>query len=195
MKMLYKYPQSEFSYARLVEENRQRGKENREFELTDTGIFDANRYFDVLVGYAKASPEDLLIRITAYNRGQESATLNILPHVWFRNTWSWGCDRNNPAVAPRGKPNMFTPRGGVIEMKQAEVGTRWLYCDSDPGLLFCNNETNVQQLHGVHNTQSYFKDGINDYVVHNVDDAVNPDQTGTKTAANYQVATPAGECQ
>ena len=195
MKMLYKYPQGEFPYARLVEENRQRGKEDREFELIDTGIFDANRYFDVLVEYAKASPEDLLIRITAYNRGQESATLNILPHVWFRNTWSWGCNRNNPAVAPRGKPNMFTPRGGVIEMKQAELGTRWLYCDSDPELLFCDNETNVQRLHGVHNTQSYFKDGINDYVVHSVDDAVNPDQTGTKAAANYQVATPAGECQ
>ena len=193
MKMLYKYPQSEFPYTWLVEENSRRGKEEAEFELIDTGIFNENRYFDVFVEYAKASPEDILIRITAHNRGPDEATLHILPQVWFRNTWSWGTEHHNLTMFPPGKPNMFTPKNGVIEMQQTSLGARWLYCDEAPELLFCDNETNLRRLYGVAEVEGYFKDGVNDYMVQGVNDSVNPDQTGTKAAANYKVAIPAGE--
>ena len=193
MRMLYKYPQAEFPYAWLVEENRRRDKKDLEFELIDTGIFNDDRYFDVFVEYAKASPEDLLIRITVYNRGGEDAMLNILPQVWFRNTWSWGLNPNNPTMAPPGKPNMFIPGNSVIEMKQASLDTRWLYCDGTPEFLFCDNETNVRRLYGMTEVEGYFKDGINEYVVQGVNDAVNPAQRGTKVAGNYKVAIFGGE--
>jgi hypothetical protein len=183
MKMLYKYPQAEFPYNWLVEENRRRNKGMPEFELIDTGIFNDDRYFDVFVEYAKASPDDVLIRITAYNRGPEAATLHLLPTIWFRNTWAWGYNGY--------KPNMTVTAPGVIEINQPDLGKMWLLCEGDPKLLFCDNETNVRRLYNV-GAKGYFKDGINDFVVHGNVAAVNPSQMGTKAAAHYQLEIPAG---
>ena len=185
MKMLYKYPHGEFPYAQLVEENRRRGKGDPEFELIDTGIFNEDKYFDVFVEYAKAAPEDLLICITVYNRGPEDAILHLLPQLWFRNTWSWGLDGH--------KPNLAVSQKGVIEVNQADLGKLWLFCEGIPEFLFCDNETNFRRLYGLTEIQGYFKDGINDYVVKGVKEAVNPAQTGTKAAANYKVTIPAGK--
>ena len=193
MKMLYKYPQSEFPYSWLVEESKRRGRQGPEFELMDTGIFDGDRYLDVFMEYAKYSPEDILIRITAVNRGSEEALLHILPHVWFRNTWSWGCKPRNPVIVPVVKPRMRVAGDGVIEMDHVSLGTRWLYCDGEPELLFCDNETNVRRLYGVTDVKWHFKDGINDYVTRGIQDAINPAQTGTKAAADYRLVIPAGE--
>ncbi len=183
MKMLYKYPQLEYPYARLVEENRRRGKDNPEFELMDTGIFAANRYFDVFAEYAKATPEDLLIRITVVNRGPEAAAINIIPLLVFRNTWSWGIDS-----AP--KPSMQAAGERTIEVQHSKLGRRWLHLDGDPDLLFCENETNVKLLYGV-DADGYFKDGIGEYVVHAAHTAVNPRQAGTKAGANFARLIPA----
>ena len=116
MKILYKYPQSQFPYSQLVEENRRHSREDPEFELMDTCIFDEDRYFDVFVEYAKCAPEDILVRITINNHGPEEALLHILPHIWFRNTWSWGCKLRNPAVVPAKRPGMWSSKNGVIEM-------------------------------------------------------------------------------
>src|SRR6185503_14687236 len=127
MKALYKYPQAEYPYARLVEENRRRGRSDPEFELIDTGIFDDDRYFDVFVEYAKASPNDILIRITAANRGPEAAPLHLLPTLWFRNTWSWWSEPPKPELR-----QVSPKRGGrVIAAAHAELGDRWLYVDQD----------------------------------------------------------------
>jgi len=192
MKMLYKYPQSEFPYSRLVEENRQRSRQYPEFELMDTGIFDEDSYFDVFVEYAKCTPEDVLIQITAINRGSEEALLHILPHTWFRNTWSWGCKPRNPAVIPVEKPGMWFSGDGVIEMEHVSLGTRWLYCDGEPPLLFCENETNVRRLYGITDAPGCFKDGINDYLIGGNKEAIDPDHKGTKAAADYRMVIPAG---
>jgi len=184
MKMLYKYPQNEFPYAWLVEENRRRGKGAPEFELIDTGIFNDDCYFDVFVEYAKASPDDVLIRITAYNRGPEAAKLHLLPTIRFRNTWSWGYNGHKPQMN-------ITARGGV-EINQADLGKFWLLCEGDPKILFCENETNTKRLYNV-DGQGYFKDGINDYIVHGATSAVNPSQLGTKAAADYELEIPTGK--
>jgi hypothetical protein len=187
MKMLYKYPQREFPYGWLVEENRpaKRGKAAPEFELIDTGIFNDDRYFDVFVEYAKAAPEDILIRFTAHNRGPEAASLNLLPQIWFRNTWAWGYNGH--------KPQMMAAAQSTIEIKQADLGTLRLFCDGDPELLFCDNETNHRRLYGFAEAKGYFKDGINDYVVHGAKGAVNPNREGTKAAAHYKLTIPAGQ--
>jgi hypothetical protein len=184
MKMLYKYPQAEFPYGWLAEENRHRGKGAPEFELIDTGIFNDDRYFDVFIEYAKAGPDDILIRLTAYNRGPDAAKLHLLPTVWFRNTWAWGYNGH--------KPNMMPAARGGIEITQGDLGKMRLLCEGDPKLLFCENETNVKRLYNVE-AQGYFKDGINDYIVHGVTSAVNPSQVGTKAAAYYQLKIPAGK--
>jgi hypothetical protein len=188
MKMLYKYPQLAFPYNWLVEENRpaRRGKGAPEFELVDTGIFNEDRYFDVFVEYAKAAPDDILIRITAHNRGPEAATVHLLPTIWFRNTWAWGYNSH--------KPNMMVipqKRDG-IEINQSNLGRMWLLCEGDPKFLFCDNETNFKRLYNVEG-RGYFKDGINEYLVHNNVSAVNPSQTGTKGAAHYHLEIPAGK--
>jgi len=183
MKYLYKYPQAEFPYGQLLAENRQRGKLAPEFELIDTGIFEDNRYFDVVVEYAKADVEDILVKITATNRGPEAASLNLLPTIWFRNTWSW--NQNGTA-----KPTLRSTSEGVIELNHGE---RWLYCDGAPELLFTENDTNTQRLFNSSNGSRYVKDGINEYVVHGNQQVVNPEQTGTKAAANYKVTIPPGE--
>ena len=185
MKYLYKYPQAEFPYGRLVEENRRRGKDQPEFELLDTGVFDDNRYFDVFVEYAKADVEDILIKITVANRGPEAANLRLLPTLWFRNTWSWG-----DAGA---KPELRQARSGdAIEVEHPQLGKRWLYCEGSPELLFTENETNNERLFGAQNGIPYVKDGINDYVTHGAAGKVNADQRGTKSAAHYRLSVPAG---
>jgi len=180
MKYLYKYPQAEFPYGQVIAENRQRGKLAPEFELVDTGVFEGDRYFDVVVEYAKADVEDILIKITVTNRGPVAASLNLLPTIWFRNTWSW--DQNGTA-----KPWLHGTKDGVIELNHDGVGKRWLYCDGTPELLFTENDTNTQRLFNFTNGSRYFKDGINDYIVHGNQQAVNPENKGTKAAVNYKL--------
>jgi len=185
MKMLYKYPQAAFPYSRLVDENRSRGKEQPEFELVDTGVFDDDRYFDVFVEYAKVSPEDLLVKITVANRCSEDAALNILPQIWLRNTWSPGLEKN--------KPTLYAIGENTIQVEHHSLGKRrWIYFEHPEQLLFCENETNVQRLYGVNGATGFFKDGINDYIVSGTTNAVNPERRGTKAAANYKLTVPAG---
>ncbi len=190
MKFLYKYPQAAFPYGRLVEENRRRDRRAPEFELIDTGVFDEDRYFDVLVEYAKAAPDDMLIRVTAINRGPEPAELHLLPTLWYRNTWSW--DTASPE-----RPTLRAGNGGpghvVVESEHPSLGPRWLYCAGAPDLLFTENDTNAERLWGAPNAGPYVKDGINDYVVEGRKDAVNPAAAGTKMAALYRVTLAAGE--
>jgi hypothetical protein len=188
MKYLYKYPQAEYPYGRLVEENRRRGKNEPEFELLDTGIFEDNRYFDVFVEYAKGDAEDILVRIRVANRGPEAATLDLLPTVWFRNTWSF--DKNEP------RPYMQMANPGqeqAIHINHPMYGERWLYMEGAPKVLFTENETNVARLYGAANPSPYVKDSIDDAIVHGREDAVNPSQVGTKAAAHYALTVPAGE--
>jgi Glycosyl hydrolase family 63 C-terminal domain len=186
MKYLYKYPQNEFPYSQLLEENRRRGKLAPEFELVDTGIFDDDRYFDVFVEYAKADIEDILIKISATNHGPEPASLNLLPTIWFRNTWSWDHNQETRPVLRRLDQN-------VIELNHHEMGKRWLYCDDSPELLFTENDTNNQRLFNAANGSHFVKDGINDYIVYGNRQAVNPEQVGTKAAANYALSIAPGE--
>ncbi len=183
MKYLYKYPHAEFPYTQLVEENRRRGKDQPEFELLDTGVFTDDRYFDVGVEYAKGDVEDILIKITATNRGPEAAPLRLLPTIWFRNTWAWGGDAE--------RPDMRRVAGGA-ELDHPALGKRWLYCDGSPEVLFTENETNLQRLYGVENRCACVKDGINDYIVNGKQDAVAPMPMGTKAAAHYKLQVPAG---
>jgi hypothetical protein len=183
MKYLYKYPQAEFPYRDLVETNRRRSREEFEYELLDTGVFEGDRYFDVFVEYAKESPEDVLVRITVHNRGPEPARLRLLPTLWFRNTWSWGEDDRKPTVRRAGK--------GVIQASHHELGEHWLYCDEDPELLFTENETNTQRLWGRPNG-SHVKDAFHAYLIAKDAGAVNPAQAGTKAAAHYVLEVPAG---
>ena len=187
LKCLYKYPQSAFPYQQLIEENGRRTREDSEFELVDTGVFRENRYFDVFVEYAKATSEDILIRITAFNRGPEAAPLHLLPTLWFRNTWAWGgLVREARAHAIASSDDV-----AIIEAEQADYGKRWFFADGAPALLFTENETNFARLYGTKNTSPYAKDGINDYVVSARQDSVNPAQTGTKVAAHYFANVPA----
>jgi hypothetical protein len=188
MKFLYKYPQRAFPYAQLVEENRRRGKNEPEFELIDTGIFDDDCYFDVVVEYAKSSPEEILIRVTAHNRGPEAADLHILPTIWFRNTWSWNSGVKRPILqTEKGMP-------GPVAIRAVDdyYGVRWLICQDSPEFLFTENETNNQRLFGVPNRTPYVKDGINNYVVNGARDTVNPEQMGTKASALYRFRVEAG---
>jgi hypothetical protein len=181
MRYLYKYPQAEFPYARLLEENRTRGRQVLEFELIDTGIFEGDRYFDVFVEYAKASPEDVLIQIQVVNRGPDPAELTVLPTLWFRNTWSWGLDVRRPRLR-KGEP---VNDASVIECNHDYYGYRRLLCQSSPDLLFTENETNTRRLYGDEEGSRYVKDSINDYIVHGDKGAVNPDQIGSKVSAHY----------
>ena len=187
MKYLYKYPQAEFPYARLVEENRRRDKRSPEFELMDTGVFAENRYFDVTVEYAKNSPEDILVRIRVTNHGPDRAQLDLLPTIWFRNTWSWGNGARRPVLCKTSEP------APAIELEHDQLSTRWLVYEGTPNLLFTDNETNYERLYGVPNGSHYPKDGINDYVVHKASHAVNSTEVGTKAAAHYQLSLASGE--
>jgi hypothetical protein len=185
LKMLYKYPQSEFPYASLVKENAGRGRGNPEFELLDTGIFDDNRYFDVFIEYAKADANDLLMLVTVHNRGAEEAAIHLLPQLWFRNTWSW--KKNGP------KPSLFLLEEGLLGAKHSTLGEFRLHCHGAPQILFCENETNVRRLSGETNAPGHFKDAFHEYVVNGRKDAVNPENDGTKAVALYQLSIPPGE--
>jgi hypothetical protein len=193
MKYLYKYPQAEFPYDRLREENRRRGKRDAEFELVDTGIFDEGRYFDVMVDYAKNDPEDLLIRITVTNRGPDPAPIHVLPNLWFRNSWAWGRDARRPSMA-MGKP--VQQKNGKVKTLVAhhwQLGDYQLYCSAADELLFTENETNTSRLYGVPSPTPYCKDAFHAYVVDGNLGAVNPDAAGTKAAALYFRNVDAGE--
>ena len=183
-KMLYKYPQQEYPFSWLVDENKRRSRNDREFELVDTGIFDKNAYFDVFVEYVKNSPEDILIKITVNNRGNEDAALNVLPTIWFRNTWAWGYDDYVPALN--------ADSHGVIEVfhKDKDIGQLYLNAEGSPELLFCDNETNTKRLYNYDDGKQFFKDGINDHLVHGAE-TVNTKKTGTKAAVNYDISVPA----
>ncbi len=178
MKMLYKYPQHEFPYKKLIEENAKRNRAQPEFDLVDTGIFDENKYFDVFIEYAKASPDDLLIKISIHNRGPEKATLHVLPHAWFRNTWSWGYHSY--------KPEMFRDSKGAIKIDHEYLGAFYLYGEGQADLLFCENETNTQRLYG-HFKGGTFKDGINDFIVNQKHGTLNDTPRGTRGAFHYKM--------
>ncbi len=186
MKHLYKYPQAEFPYAQLLEENRKRGRDAPEFELMDTGVFEEHRYFDVFTEYAKENSEDILIRITVANRGPEEATIHLLPTVWFRNTWSWSHGVQRPFLKRCGGAR------SAIELEEPRYGIRRIVFEGDVPLLFTENETNTRKLFGAENGPVFAKDGINDYVVNGDRQAVKPGQTGTKAAAHYKLTIPAG---
>ncbi len=188
MKYLYKYPQGEFPYGRLVEENRRRGKGELEFELINTGVFDDDRYFDVIIEYAKAGPEDILIRIDAVNRGPDPAPFHLLPTAWFRNTWSWGLDERRPRLRREDGAEV-----AAIKLAHHYYGNRWLYCEGNPEMLFTENETNHHRLFGLENESPFVKDSINDYVIHGKKEAVNPAKSGTKAAAHYSKMVAPGE--
>ena len=186
MKYLYKYPQLAFPYSDIVETNSRRARQEMEYELIDTGVFDENRYFDVFVEYAKADTEDILIRITAANRGPDAAELQVLPTLWFRNDWAaW-----SPGISS--KPSLQQVNGptgtSVVSTSHAVLGSYYLYCEGDVPLLFTDNETNNERLFPQYrNASPFVKDGINNFVVHGCRNAVNPDQSGTKAAAQYRL--------
>jgi len=209
MKGLYKYPQAAYPYQRLVEETKRRSRQDPEFELIQTGVFDQDRYFDIFVEYAKASAEDILIRISAVNRGPRPARLEILPTLWFRNTWSWDGQKNKPvlkrdpgaknaAVISAVHPDLSRPAqaagGGSTESAlPGGLGNMRLIAELCEEILFTENETNVERIFGVKNFSPFVKDGINDYVIHNRKDAVNPRQEGTKAALRYRRTVQPGE--
>ena len=198
MSYLYKYPQSPYPYLDLVETNRRRTRDELEYELLDTGIFDEDRYFDVFVEYAKASPEDILIRITAANRGPDKAELHLLPTIWFRNTWSWREGEERP-VLRRTHPRQSSKKGSTergfdtIQASHPELGNRYLYCEPTTALLFTENETNAERILGTPNRTPYVKDAFHRYVIQGETGAVNPDGDGTKAALPHAVVVPAGE--
>ncbi|MFP5043050.1 MGH1-like glycoside hydrolase domain-containing protein [Parasediminibacterium sp. JCM 36343] len=184
MKMLYKYSQEAYPYEWLLEENKKRSKADPEFELIDTGLFNEDKYFDVFIEYAKASENDILIKITVHNRGKDEAAINVLPTIWFRNTWSLGYDDY--------KPELMSSNSTDIIINHKALGEYNLYLDKNNvnkqlPLLFCENETNNQKLYGSANHSAFVKDGINDYLVYGNTHAVNIDAIGTKAAVNYDV--------
>ncbi len=183
MKILYKYPQAEFPYLRLLLENSRRSRQEPEFELLDTGVFDEDRYFDVVIEYAKATAEDLLIRITAYNRGPDPAELHLLPTLWFRNTWSWGWDDYRPRLAASAEG--FSG-GKVVEVEHRRYGKRWWILEGSPGLLFTENETNFELLFKTPNRTPYVKDAFHRAIIQGEKEAVNPAAIGTKAAGHYR---------
>jgi hypothetical protein len=212
MKALYKYPQAEFPYARLVEENRRRGKLDPELELIDTGVFDDNRYFDVVAEYAKAGPDDILIKITVANRGPEKATLHLLPTLWYRNTWIWGCKHEGCWIKPRfelqkdgtvtgehvsfGKHHFVAGVASAVpsrQVKDEHAPSRLRTADATtaPEFLFTENETNSRKLYDTDNWTPYVKDAFHEYVIHGQTGAVNPKKVGTKVAAHYRLEVPA----
>jgi hypothetical protein len=191
MKYLYRYPQRAFPYDDLVKTNRTRTRSEPEYELLDTGVFDDDRYFDIFIEYAKASVDDILIRITVHNRGREPAPIHVLPHLWFRNTWSWSGDALKPRL-------LVANHNGIISAVAAShwnLGDYFLYCENDPKLLFTENDTNSGQIFGMPSKGRYVKDAFDNYLVHGSLDAVNPERSGTKACAHYSLVVNGGECQ
>ncbi len=184
LKMLYKYPQAEFPYQQLVAENRRRSPHDAEYELIDTGVFAEDRYFDVFIEYAKASPNDILLQVSVHNRGPEAAPLHVLPQLWFRNTWAW-------------KPGGLRPVLNLVDANHVlashlQFGQYHFYVDSDCPFLFCDNDSNPRRLFGMNDAAGYFKDAFHDYLISGLRDAVNPAQRGTKCAALHTALIPAG---
>ena len=187
-KSLYKYPQNSYPYQQLIEENRRRSKEEREYEILDTKLFDNNEYFDVFAEYAKNSPDDIVIRLTVENRSSKDAPLHIIPTLFFRNTWSWGCKHEGCTMRPK------------IEQKEGESFVRTKHDtlepflfdinadenDQMPEVLFTDNETNMKRLYNVENVSPYVKDAFHEYVINGKKDAVNPKQRGTKVGLYYR---------
>ncbi|MES2791582.1 MAG: glucosidase [Planctomycetota bacterium] len=189
MKYLYKYPQSAYPYSDLVDTSALRGRDEFEYELLDTGVFDEDRYFDVFVEYAKAAADDILIKIDIHNRGPEAAGLRVLPTLWFRNMWSWVGENDRPSLAFAAR----TPAYGVVQAVDSKIGEWYLYSEGDAPLLFTENDTNTERIFGVPNHSPYVKDAFHNYVIHGQTEAVNPQQQGTKVAADYTVTVPPGE--
>jgi hypothetical protein len=185
MKMLYKYPQREFPYALLLNENKRRTTHDPEFELIDTGIFDDDGYFDVFIEYAKSAPEDILVKISVFNRGNEAASMHVVPTCWFRNIWSWGQSKY-PFGSFKEKPMMEATHGGIHATHET-AGDFYIAFTNQPSLLFCENDTNIQRLYNTGNDGAFYKDGINDFIIHRNENAVNPALKGTKVAANYEL--------
>jgi hypothetical protein len=181
MKYLYKYPQAEYPYVDLIQTNQHRGRNDMEYELLETGVFDEDRYFDVFVEYAKLSAEDILVQISVVNRGPGPATIHLLPNLWFRNTWTWWLGTPKPSL------RQLAGRDGWkgVAASHAQLGERYMYCEGDVPLLFTENETNNERIFGTPNTSPYVKDGINNYVVAGNHNTVNPEKAGTKCAAHY----------
>ncbi len=184
MRMLYKYPQAAFPYQQLVEENGRRGQGDPEFELIDTGVFDGDRYFDVVVEYAKGTPDDILCQVTVTNRGPDPATIHVLPQFWARDIWSW---KEIPE-----RPRFAGHNDGSVTTYHPNMPTMRFTCDGASELLFCDNDTNPRRLFGMADAKGYFKDGINDYIVNGDRGAVNPARVGTKVAAHCQADLPPG---
>src|SRR5436189_1253158 len=181
MKALYKYPQAEYPYAQLIEESRRRGLSAPELELIDTGVFNEDRYFDVFAEYAKVSENDILIRLTIVNRGPEKAMLHLLPTLWFRNTWSWGPIPEEST----NKPSITLERDRLVRAQHDVLGNYQFAFEGNAKPLFTDNETNSARIHNYQNGHLFVKDAFDEYVVHGRNDAVNPQNIGTKFAAHY----------
>ncbi len=179
MKMLYKYPQNEFPYKKIIEENQKRDRKHPEFEIAETGVFDNNEYFDIFIEYAKADENDILIKITAHNRHKKTAPLTILPTLWFRNTWAWGYE------AYKKSPMLTGIAKSQIEVNHQILGKYKLYIEGADELLFCENETNMERVFGKPNTSKFVKDGISNYIISGNTKTVNPNHIGTKSAAKF----------
>src|SRR5215471_13983815 len=186
MKYLYKYPQGAYPYGDIVLTNKKRSRSEQEYELLDTGAFDENRYFDVFVEYAKATSEDILIRIGVHNRAADAAELHLLPTLWYRNTWSWTPGAIKPVLTALNEFN-----SPFIHAAHPNIGNYYLLCDGARELLFTENETNNERIFRLPNQSPYVKDGFNDYIVHRQSSAINPAQCGTKAAAHYFLSLPA----
>jgi mannosylglycerate hydrolase MGH1-like protein len=184
LKALYKYPQKEFPYSELVKENRRRSNKEPEFELIDTGVFGENRYFDLFVEYAKADPKDILMQVTAINRGPEAASIHVLSQLWFRNTWAWAHDSE--------KPSLERISDSAVRVQHPLLGEYMLSAEGHPSFLFCDNDTNVRRLFGEEDATGYFKDAFHEYLIDGNAGAVNPSQRGTKCAAHFPLTIPAG---
>lgn len=183
MKYLYKYPQGTFPYEKLLSENKKRSRKEAEYELLDTGLFDENRYYDVFVEYAKVADEDLLIQINIINRGPETATLHLLPTLWFRNTWAWSKGGAKPELTLQENADIDDLH--TIKITHSELGERWFYCEKAHEVLFTENETNKKKLFGVPNDSLYTKDAFHEYLIHGNRQAINPSHRGTKAAPHY----------
>ncbi len=205
MKFLYKYPQKPFPYEDLIKENARRSREENEYQIIDTGVFDEDRYWDIFIETAKDDndPDELLFRVTAWNRGPDPAPLHIVPHVWFRNTWSWGRESADK------KPSIAMHSEGVAKSKHWSLGDRYMLLSPSPGvgssgddvlpeMMFTENDTNFKTLYDQKNEQPYVKDAFHRHIVDGEKDAINPAQTGTKCAAwfkfNEDGGVPPGEC-
>ncbi len=188
MKYLYKYPQRAYPYDLIVKTNRERRKEQPEYELIDTGVFDGNEYFDVFIEYGKAAPNDILIRITVHNRGPAPAALHLLPTVWFRNTWFRSPGEKRPSLVR----SASAPEGNGIEAEHPVLGHMFLYLTDGGELLFTENETNNERIFSKPNEHPYVKDGINNFLIAGKKESVNPRQAGTKAACCYTLVVPPG---